>query len=111
MPVWRDSALQQAFIGCHFTAKAAAPVTSGTFRKLVRSLEITRSWALPSTAITSSTGIASGRGSYRLRGRAYYLLNQFDDAMRDFEAALRIDPKDSFTISFINDLKRKQQGR
>jgi hypothetical protein len=31
--------------------------------------------------------------------------------MRDFEAALRIDAKDSFTISFINDLKRKQRGQ
>ena len=48
---------------------------------------------------------------YRMRGRAYYFLNQFDNAMKDFDAALRIDAKDSETISFVNDLKRKQRGR
>jgi tetratricopeptide (TPR) repeat protein len=48
---------------------------------------------------------------YRMRGRAYYLMNQYDDAMRDYDAALRIDPKDSDTISFINDLRRRQRGR
>ena len=48
---------------------------------------------------------------YRMRGRAYYFLNQFDNAMADFEAALRIDPKDSSTISFSNDLKRQQPSR
>jgi hypothetical protein len=31
--------------------------------------------------------------------------------MADFDAALRIDPKDSDTLSFINDLRRKQRGR
>jgi tetratricopeptide (TPR) repeat protein len=48
---------------------------------------------------------------YRTRGRAYYFLNQFDNAMADFEAALRVDAKDSSTISFINDLKRRQRGK
>jgi tetratricopeptide (TPR) repeat protein len=43
-----------------------------------------------------------------MRGRAYYFLNQFDNAMADFEAALRIDSKDNYTISFINDLKRRR---
>jgi hypothetical protein len=33
------------------------------------------------------------------------------NAMADFEAALRIDATDSDTISFINDLKRRQRGR
>jgi tetratricopeptide (TPR) repeat protein len=46
---------------------------------------------------------------YRMRGRVYYFLNQYDNAMADFEAALRIDPTDSYTISFINDLKRRQR--
>jgi tetratricopeptide (TPR) repeat protein len=46
-----------------------------------------------------------------MRGREYYLMNQYDDAMRDYDAALRIDPKDSDTISFINDLRRRQRGR
>jgi Tfp pilus assembly protein PilF len=49
--------------------------------------------------------------SYRMRGRAYYFLNQYDNAMADFEAALRIDPKDSYTISYMNDLKRRQRNR
>ena len=44
---------------------------------------------------------------YRMRGRAYYFLNQFDNAAADFQAALRIDPADETTISFFNDLKRK----
>jgi PQQ-dependent catabolism-associated CXXCW motif protein len=44
---------------------------------------------------------------YRMRGRAYYFLNQFDSALADFQAALRIDPKDETTISFFNDLKRR----
>jgi lipoprotein NlpI len=48
---------------------------------------------------------------YRMRGRAFYFLNLFDSAMADFDAALRIDPKDSDTLSFINDLRRKQRGR
>jgi tetratricopeptide (TPR) repeat protein len=48
---------------------------------------------------------------YRMRGRAFYFLNLFDSAMADFDAALRIDPKDSETLSFINDLRRKQRGR
>src|SRR5258708_5534670 len=48
---------------------------------------------------------------YSMRGRAYYFLNQFDSAMADFQAALRIDPNDSDTISYINDLRRKQRGR
>ena len=43
---------------------------------------------------------------YRMRGRAYYFLNQFDSASADFRAALRNDPKDETTISFFNDLKR-----
>ncbi len=47
---------------------------------------------------------------YRMRGRAYYFLNQFDNAMADFQAALRIDAKDDSTLSFINDLKRRQRG-
>jgi tetratricopeptide (TPR) repeat protein len=46
---------------------------------------------------------------WRMRGRAYYFLNQFDNAMSDLQAALRIDPKDNFTLTFINDLKRKQR--
>jgi PQQ-dependent catabolism-associated CXXCW motif protein len=46
--------------------------------------------------------------NYRMRGRAYYFLNRFDDARADYEAALRIDPKDETTISFYNDLKRRQ---
>jgi PQQ-dependent catabolism-associated CXXCW motif protein len=45
---------------------------------------------------------------YRTRGRAYYFLNRFDDARADLEAALRIDPKDELTISYLNDLKRRQ---
>jgi tetratricopeptide (TPR) repeat protein len=44
-----------------------------------------------------------------MRGRAYYFLNQFDNALSDFGAALRIDPKDSSTIAFINDLRRQQR--
>jgi tetratricopeptide (TPR) repeat protein len=48
---------------------------------------------------------------YRMRGRVYYFLNQYDNAMADFEAALRIDAKDSYTISFVNDLKRRQRNR
>ena len=48
---------------------------------------------------------------YRMRGRAYHFLNQFDNAMADFEAALRIDARDSETISFINDLRRRQRDR
>jgi tetratricopeptide (TPR) repeat protein len=44
-----------------------------------------------------------------MRGRAYYYLNQFDNAMSDLQAALRIDPKDNSTISFINDVKRKRR--
>ena len=47
--------------------------------------------------------------NYRMRGRSYYFLNQFDDAMKDFESALRIDAKDNTTISYINDLKRRQR--
>ena len=47
--------------------------------------------------------------NYRLRGRSYFFLNQFDDAAKDFAAALRIDPKDSSTISWNNELKRKQR--
>ena len=39
--------------------------------------------------------------------RSYYLLNQFDSASADFQAALRINPKDETTISFFNDLKRR----
>jgi hypothetical protein len=46
---------------------------------------------------------------YRMRGRAYYFLNQFGNARADFEAALRIDAKDSDTISYMNDLKRLQR--
>lgn len=49
--------------------------------------------------------------SYRLRGRAYYFLSQFDNAMADYEAALRIDANDSTTISYINDLRRRRGGR
>jgi PQQ-dependent catabolism-associated CXXCW motif protein len=45
---------------------------------------------------------------YRTRGRAYYFLNRFDDARADYEAALRIDPKDELTLSYLNDLKRRQ---
>ena len=45
---------------------------------------------------------------WRMRGRAYYFLNQFDNAMSDLQAALRIDPKDNSTLTFINDLKRKR---
>jgi tetratricopeptide (TPR) repeat protein len=48
---------------------------------------------------------------YRMRGRAYYSLNQFDNATADFGAALRIDAQDSETISFINDLRRRQRDR
>ena len=48
---------------------------------------------------------------YRMRGRAYYLLNQYDSAMADYQAALRIDPNDSDTISFVNELKRRQRGK
>ena len=45
---------------------------------------------------------------YRMRGRAYYFLNQFDNASAALsQAALRIDPKDETTISFFNDLKRR----
>jgi len=44
-----------------------------------------------------------------VRGRAYYFLNQFDDAMKDFEAALRIDANDGPTISYLNDLKRQRR--
>ena len=44
---------------------------------------------------------------YRMRGRAYYFLNQFDSASADFRVALRNDPKDETTISFFNDLKRR----
>src|ERR1700733_12513393 len=46
---------------------------------------------------------------YRMRGRVYYFLNQYDNAMADFEAALRIDANDSYTLAFINDLKRRQR--
>ncbi|HEY0912519.1 MAG TPA: tetratricopeptide repeat protein, partial [Bradyrhizobium sp.] len=49
--------------------------------------------------------------SYRLRGRAYYFLNRFDNAMADYQAALRINANDSTTNSFINDLRRRQNGR
>jgi tetratricopeptide (TPR) repeat protein len=45
-----------------------------------------------------------------MRGRTYYFLNQYDNAMADFEAALRIDAQDSYTLSFINDLKHKQRN-
>jgi PQQ-dependent catabolism-associated CXXCW motif protein len=45
---------------------------------------------------------------YRMRGRAYYFLNQYDNAAADFQAALRIDPNDQTTISFVNDLKRRR---
>jgi tetratricopeptide (TPR) repeat protein len=48
---------------------------------------------------------------WRMRGRAYYFLNQFDNATSDLQSALRIDPKDDSTITFINDLRRKQRGR
>jgi tetratricopeptide (TPR) repeat protein len=48
---------------------------------------------------------------YRMRGRAFYLQGLFDSAAADFDAALRINPKDSETLSFINDLRRKQRGR
>jgi tetratricopeptide (TPR) repeat protein len=48
---------------------------------------------------------------WRMRGRAYYFLNQYDAAASDYQVALRIDPKDSSTISFINELLRKQRGR
>jgi len=44
---------------------------------------------------------------YRMRGRARYFLNEFDNAAADFQAALRIDPNDETTISFFNDLKRR----
>lgn len=47
---------------------------------------------------------------YRMRGRAYYFLNQFDNAAADFQAALRMDPNDETTISFFNDLKRKNSA-
>jgi hypothetical protein len=53
--------------------------------------------AMDSTAISG----------YRMQGRAYYFLNQFDSASADFRAALRNDPKDETTISFFNDLKRR----
>ncbi|MDB5519901.1 MAG: hypothetical protein JWQ17_6659, partial [Tardiphaga sp.] len=46
---------------------------------------------------------------YRMRGRAYYFLNQFDNALSDFTVALRIDPKDSSTIAFMSDLRRQQR--
>jgi PQQ-dependent catabolism-associated CXXCW motif protein len=59
--------------------------------------DFTKCIAMDSTAIYG----------YRMRGRAYYFLNQFDSALADFQAALRIDPKDETTISFFNDLKRK----
>jgi tetratricopeptide (TPR) repeat protein len=49
--------------------------------------------------------------NYRMRGRAFYLQGLYDSAAADFDAALRIDPKDSDTLSFINDLRRKQRGR
>ena len=45
---------------------------------------------------------------YRMRGRAYYFLNQYDNAAADFQAALRIDPNDQTTISFVNDMKRRK---
>lgn len=45
---------------------------------------------------------------WRMRGRAYYFLSQFDSAMADFQAALRIDPNDGTTLDFINDLKRRR---
>ncbi len=61
---------------------------------------------------TRAISIDSGEiYSYRLRGRAYYFLNRFDNAMADYQAALRITANDSTTISFINDLKRRQSGR
>jgi PQQ-dependent catabolism-associated CXXCW motif protein len=59
--------------------------------------DFTKCIAMDSTAIYG----------YRMRGRAYYFLNQFDSASADFQAALRIDPKDETTISFFNDLKRR----
>lgn len=59
--------------------------------------DFTKCIAMDSTAIYG----------YRMRGRAYYFLNQFDSASADFQAALRIDPKDETTLSFFNDLKRK----
>jgi tetratricopeptide (TPR) repeat protein len=57
-------------------------------------------------AISTDPSVLYG---YRMRGRAYYFLNQFDNARADFEAALRIDAKDSDTISYMNDLKRLQR--
>jgi tetratricopeptide (TPR) repeat protein len=45
--------------------------------------------------------------AYRTRGRAHFLLNQFDKAMEDFDAALRIDPKDSILLAWIAELKRR----
>lgn len=47
---------------------------------------------------------------YRMRGRAHYFLNQLDSALADFQAALRNDPKDETTISFLNDLKRRNSA-
>jgi hypothetical protein len=44
-----------------------------------------------------------------MRGRSYYFLNQFEDPARDLEADLRIDPKDSTTISWNNELRRKRR--
>lgn len=45
---------------------------------------------------------------WRMRGRANYYMNQFDAAASDFEGALRINPKDSTTLGFINDLNRRR---
>jgi tetratricopeptide (TPR) repeat protein len=43
-----------------------------------------------------------------MRGRAYYFLNQFDNAMADYQAALRIDPKDKYVADYIDDLRRRR---
>jgi tetratricopeptide (TPR) repeat protein len=43
----------------------------------------------------------------RTRGRAHFLLNQFDKATEDFDAALRIDAKDPTLLAWIADLKRR----
>jgi tetratricopeptide (TPR) repeat protein len=60
---------------------------------------------------TKAISIDASIFAHRMRGRAYFLMDQYDSAMADYQAALQIDPKDSRTMDYINELKRKMRNR
>jgi len=43
---------------------------------------------------------------YCIRGEAYYIKKNYNQAIADFEAALRIDPNDATAIQMLKDAKK-----